>query len=63
MDKVYLVQKICDNEYFCRETVYASASYEGAEEWIKKQSDDTQFIGWNGEIYNMYIIEFWVINP
>ena len=29
MDKVYIVQQICDDEYFCRQTVYVSASPEG----------------------------------
>jgi hypothetical protein len=62
MDKVYLVQKICDDEYFCRETVYVSASPEGAEEWINRQDDKGKVIGWNDIEYDMYIIEEWEIN-
>ena len=62
MDKVYLVQQICDDEYFCRETVYAAASYEGANEWIADQPDNGKVIGWNDVEYDMYIIEEWEIN-
>ena len=63
MDKVYIVQQICDDEYFCRETVYVSASPEGAEEWINKQDDKGKVIGWNDIEYDMYIVEEWEINP
>lgn len=60
---VYIVQQICDYEYFCREIVYVSASLENAEEWINKQPDNKKIIGWNDIEYDMYIIEEWEINP
>lgn len=62
MERVYLVQKICDYEYFCGETVYISDSRQNAEEWITKQPDNRKFIGWNGVEYDTYIIEEWKIN-
>ena len=62
MERVYIVQRICDDEYFCRETVYVSAFQENAEEWINKQPDNKKIIGWNDIEYDMYIIEEWEIH-
>lgn len=62
MDKVYLVQKICDIEYFHRETVYVSTTRERAEEWISKQDDKGKVIGYKGVEGEMYIIEYWEID-
>ena len=62
MERVYIVQRICDYEYLCRDIVYVSSSQESAEEWINKQPDNEKIIGWNNIEYDMYIVEEWEIN-
>ena len=53
---VYLVEKICDFEYGCREVIKAFNNEESARNYVNEQPDvgDVEF--WNGENIPMYEI-------
>lgn len=54
--RVYLVEKICDFEYGCREVVKVFKNEKSARNYVNEQPDvgDVEF--WNGENIPMYEI-------
>lgn len=54
--KVYLVEKLCDFEYGCREVVKVSSNEKSARNYVNDQPDVGDVKFWNGENIPMYEI-------
>ena len=59
--KVYLVNRICDYEYGCREVVAVFSSRKSAEDYISKQPDNGDVEFWNGESEPIYYIDMFEV--
>lgn len=58
---VYLVNKICDYEYGCREVVGVFNSIKSAENYINKQPDKGDIKFWDGSKEPMYNIDIFEV--
>ena len=54
--RFYLVEKICDFEYGCREVVRAFSSRKSAKDYINRQPDNCDVKFWEGTSEHMYEI-------
>ena len=59
--KVYLVNKICDYEYGCREVVAVFSSRKSAKDYISKQPDNGDVKFWDGVSEHMYDIDMFEV--
>lgn len=55
--KVYIVKKIIDHEYGCRDVEAVFATEELANEYIDNSEDNFEYEFWNGSIESNLIIE------
>lgn len=60
--KVYLVQGICDDEYFCREVLFVASTYDKAWEWIEQHGGQYNIIGWDDKERPYYTVEMWRVD-
>lgn len=56
---VYIVMKICDFEYGCREVDRVFSTENEAKEYVESVQEDIVF--WNGKTHKLYTIEEWEV--
>lgn len=61
MKTVFVVTKICDYEYGCREIESIWSSNEAAEDHIEKLGGRNPTMMWSGRMVDQYDIEIWEI--
>ena len=57
--KVYLVEAICDDEYFCREVVFVASTYDKAWDFVERHGGQCTVVGWDDRSRPYYTVTEW----